>query len=95
MSGVISPLWSAAVAVISLNVDPVGYADWIARSKSGAPFAWLDSRSRSDCLIVFENTFGSNDGELPRARISPVCTSIATNAAFQPASACWPACWTL
>ncbi len=30
-----TPLWSAAVAVMPLNVDPVGYALWIARLNSG------------------------------------------------------------
>jgi len=80
------------VAVMSLKVDPVGYADWVARSKSGAPFVGSDSRRRSDSLIVFENTFGSNDGALPSPSTSPVFTSIATNAAFHPAIACWPVC---
>ena len=33
--GVIRSSWSAAIAVIGLNVDPVGPTDWIARLSSG------------------------------------------------------------
>ena len=36
-SGAQSPLSSAAVAVITLNVEPVGPALWIARFSSGLP----------------------------------------------------------
>ena len=35
--GVYLPLWSAAVAVITLNVDPGAYKPWVARLTSGEP----------------------------------------------------------
>ena len=44
VEGVISPLWSAAVEVISLNVEPVGYRPWVARLASGAPLSGSWSR---------------------------------------------------
>ena len=39
------PLSSEAIAVIGLNVEPVGYCAAIARLSSGAPLAWDVSRS--------------------------------------------------
>ena len=39
------PSWSAAVAVTSFHVEPVGYRPWVARLVSGAPFSSSVSRS--------------------------------------------------
>ena len=43
--GEITPSSIAAIAVIGLNVEPVGYVAAIARLNSGAPFSSEDSAS--------------------------------------------------
>ena len=60
VSGVINPPSSAAVAVIGLNVDPVGYRPWIARFDSGYSADSESSWSSTDCGTVGRvNTEGS------------------------------------
>jgi hypothetical protein len=39
VSGVNTPASRAAIAVIGLKVEPVGYRPWIARLESGAPLS--------------------------------------------------------
>ena len=62
VSGVTVPVCSAATAVISLKVDPVGYRPAIARLYRGAPFAVDWSLFSVDCEIGLEKTLGSNYG---------------------------------
>ena len=54
-----SPLSSAAVDVIGLNVEPVGPALWMARLSSGYPSLGLVSWSYLDWLRLPVNTDGS------------------------------------
>ena len=68
--GVITPASSAAIAVIGLNVEPVGYAPLTARSVSGAGAAspsaeepLLPSSAAYSLLVSgLANLFGSKVG---------------------------------
>src|SRR5947209_2610942 len=62
-----SPLASAAVAVIGLNVDPVGPALWVARLRSGSPLLALVSASYLAWERLPVNTDGSKLGSEPMA----------------------------
>ncbi len=69
----ITPASSAAIAVIGLNVEPVGYAPLTARSVSGPLAVPLPSSSCVFALVSgFANLFGSKLGEEPIASTSPV-----------------------
>src|SRR5690349_14212887 len=86
--GLITPFSSAPIAVIGLNVDPVGYVPLTARSVSGAgdsaedPAVWALPSSAANWASVsgLANALGSKLGEDPIASISPLRGSIATNA---------------
>ena len=62
-----SPLCSAAVAVIGLNVEPVGPWLSIARLIRGALDAWLVSARYLAALRLDVNTLGSKLGSEPIA----------------------------
>ena len=58
--GVSTPLSSAATAVIGLNVEPVGYRPWVARSVYGDPVVFEKTWSTTDCeSLGLVNTEGS------------------------------------
>ena len=62
VSGVIVPVDRAASAVMSLNVDPVGYPLWIARLIRGAPVFSLLSFLKVDSLSGLAKMLGSKLG---------------------------------
>src|ERR1700735_5134492 len=92
------PLSSAAVAVIGLNVEPVGPALWIARLRRGSPLATLVRPRYVASEIGLVKMHGSNVGYDPIAYTPPVTGFIATTEspsapallAIDVASACWP-----
>ena len=95
VSGVASPLLSAAAAVTSLNVEPGAEVRSTARLVSG-------SRSLSSSLPYAvrialgsceDNDVGSYDGRLAIASTAPVVGSSATTAPTRPASPSYAACW--
>src|SRR5277367_418162 len=79
--GVITPPSSAAIAVIGLKVEPVGYWPLTARLVSGPPAEPVPiSFLYSPGVSGLANLFGSKLGWEPIARICPLRGSIATNA---------------
>src|SRR3979490_1642687 len=88
VEGSITPASSAPIAVIGLNVEPVGYVPFTALSVSGAgdsslPPATLALPSSAAYWLSVSglaNLFGSKLGLEPIASTSPFRGSIATNA---------------
>src|ERR1700733_575863 len=84
--GLITPASSAPIAVIGLNVDPVGYVPLTARLVSGAGASSpeeLDFPSSAEYSLLVSglaNLFGLNVGHEPIASTCPLRGSIATNA---------------
>src|SRR5215212_1648192 len=70
---------SAAVAVIGLNAEPVGYRPWIARFARGASVFREVSAWYWLWVIGWVKIDGSKVGEEPIARTSPFWAFIATN----------------
>src|SRR6185295_19070506 len=82
-SGDVIPLWRAARATGTLNVDPGEYVAWIARFSSGwfwSPWSALH-RSR---VIEGTNQLGSNSGQETMPSTSPVLGSITITAPLYP-----------
>ncbi len=80
--GLITPASSAAIAVIGLKVEPVGYSPSSARlvSRPGSSPWRPASASYSASVSGLANLFGSKLGEEPIASTSPLSGSSATNA---------------
>src|SRR6478736_6094744 len=86
--GLITPPSSAPIAVIGLNVEPVGYVPLTARSVNGAGasspvplvFVLPSSAAYSAFVSGLANLFGSNVGDDPSASTCPLRGSSATNA---------------
>ncbi len=87
--------------MITLNVEPVGPALWIARFSSGLPLLAPNMASYRDWVIGCVKTLGLNVGFEPIASTWPLVGSSATKAppsapglsAIDVASARWPTCW--
>src|SRR3954453_13139921 len=75
---------SAAVAVMGLKDDPVGYRPWIARFASGASVCREVSAWYWLWVIGWVKIEGSKVGDEPIASTSPFWAFIATNAPGRP-----------